>query len=314
MNTDISDMNKVNNVNNVNDNMEVQQPEQNNNINTKEIKEFKSFFLQILWRYCSENAFYEGLNSNLLNRSRKIFSSILLKTAFKEELAKYVKNCIMNISLYHLLSTNLTILDMIFKNLKSMFSSNQFNFINQVSSINNEIKDFQSLINYLDKHYYLSGYILQSILDFKRDSYKLAVEIVEIQNLYLNNKQNNYTLEDIISNKFEEKHLNIEPDCGMNDEILLKSLHPLKEEEEKEISKDPNNIDIDIIMKADVKEHSQQNKLIYNNENLLNANNDIIFNDNLAMDILEGNNQINNNNLEEDTVLTENMDHSISTI
>ena len=80
-----------------------------NNINTKEIKEFKSFFLQILWKYCSEIAFYDGLNANLLNRSRKIFCSILLKPPFKEELAKYVKNCIMNISLYHLLSTNLTV-------------------------------------------------------------------------------------------------------------------------------------------------------------------------------------------------------------
>ena len=192
-----------------------------------------------------------------------------------------------------------------------------------MSSINNDIKDFQSLINYLDKHYYLSGYILQSILDFKRDTYQLAMDIVHVQDLYLKNKCNNYSLDEIISNKFEEKHLNIDPE--RNEDLIMKSLYQHKEEEEKEIMKDTNiDMDVEIKMKTkliDIKAN-ENNKLIYehrlDSENIQNRsnNNDNIFNEVIPSTLEGGIHQVNNNNKDnlEETLSTENMDHSISTI
>lgn len=216
----------LNNLNNNNLKSENNQNEQEENIldfiivnnqipSTVDIKEnndFKYFYLKILWKFASDSTFYDGLSPTIIAKSRKIFSNILLKPIFKNELIKYIKKSIIGIGLNQKLNTNLNFLENILKNIKNYLSNNKntnsnFNGNNQEININSipnnitnqneidflnknlnilhyfsyEIKDFTGLINYFEKNYQLTSTIFHAIVSVKKETMYLADEIISIQ-------------------------------------------------------------------------------------------------------------------------------------
>ncbi len=75
----------------------------------KNLNVFKSFYLKIIWKLSSEKSYYKGLSPSIINKARRILSTILIKPVFKYEFAKYIKKFIMNIKANHYLTTNLTV-------------------------------------------------------------------------------------------------------------------------------------------------------------------------------------------------------------
>jgi ubiquitin C-terminal hydrolase len=200
-------------------------------INIKDVNDFKAFYLKILWKYSSENSFYNGISPTIINKARKVLSSILVKPLFKYELAKYVKKCIIGIGCNHMLSTHLSILEMIMKNLKKLQSDDE-NTARDVllSSFGNDVKDIKSFFTYLERQYSLSTTLLNAIIDIKKEVMIYAGEIINLHNNILTSNDKNISSQQNVHevlNNFESKFLE-------NPENFFKNMQSLVKEESKE--------------------------------------------------------------------------------
>jgi ubiquitin C-terminal hydrolase len=271
---------------------------------TKNLNDFKSFYLKILWKFSSENSFYSGLTPQVITRARKVLAEILLKPAFKNELAKYVKKCIAGINFNHILSTNLTILDLIFKNMKSLFPGPHninSDFVNNLkSTFNNDIQDFKSFLEYLEKQYSLTSTILHAVINLKKEVMVIAGEVISLQDNILSTGGMNTSISysDIMTNydiKFSESSDKIQ--------TLSKMMH----EDNKEIELDDMGNNLSMNTHSINLISNNGNNLLNENEHSPNANqltsniNDLAFNSHAR-------------NLDETLSTEKSLDNSISTI
>jgi ubiquitin C-terminal hydrolase len=245
----------------------------------KDLSDFKSYYLKILWKYSSENSYYSGLPGFVIIKARKVLSQILLKPVFKTELSKYIKKCIIGIGCNHLLSTNLAILENIFKNLKATPDANLQEILS--ASFGQEIRDLKSFLNYLERQYSLTSTILHAVIDVKKDVMVIAKEIVNLHNNYLNDKVG--SINEILNN-YEVKHL--------DSDQFFKNLQPRVEESKENILESSNNNNL-VNMDIEIEYDNRNNQLLIENES---------------------ENRNNINNLDETLSTEKSLDSSISTI
>ena len=145
-------LNNLNNQNKVNDQKEVDENVLDfiiidnpipSSLEIKEINDFKSYYLKILWKFASDNSYYDGLSPSIISKSRKIISQILMKPVFKNELVKYIKKSIFGIGLNQKLNTNLAFLDSVLKNIKNYISNNK----NSQNNLNNNNQNINNIPN-----------------------------------------------------------------------------------------------------------------------------------------------------------------------
>ena len=186
------------------------------NIDLKEVNEvtlklLENFFLSehrhekllnILFKYSNELSFYEGLSSNIINKSRSILIKLLFNKKYADDLIKCFKNSIFCLNNNYLLNTN----GQIFLDIMNEFikSEKVGNTIQIFKKINENIENFGILISYLDEKYSIFSILMNVLLFFKKLFMFFSQESVRIKKL---STEDNFDLNNELDiNKFLLKY------------------------------------------------------------------------------------------------------------
>ena len=161
-----------------------------NKINDITLKLLENFFrintrrellLNILYKFSNELSYEQGLNKNLILKSRDILVELLLNSNYAQDLVIFIKKSIFYIHKFYLVDTYSSILELILEKL-----SEKNNFININFAV--PIKNFSELISYLDEEYKLfpiyMNYFVKIIQLFK---FFCGVSIKILNEIYIGN-------------------------------------------------------------------------------------------------------------------------------
>ena len=107
--------------------------------------------LNILFKFSNELSYEQGLDKNIINKSRQILIRLLMNKNYTQDLFKYIKKCIFHIHRFYLVDTYFSTLRHILNYLANPENKNIYNNF----KFEIEIKNFDMLIAYLDNKYKL---------------------------------------------------------------------------------------------------------------------------------------------------------------
>ena len=228
-------------------------------VNDVILKLFENFFisenryetlLKILFKYSNEFSFYEGLPSNIINKSRSILIKLLFNINYKDDLLHCLKNCIFCLCNNYLINTNRNILVDIInefnKNEKEEDVLEIFKFIHE------NVNDFKGLLSFLNE--------------------KFSFFLVFVKNLYFIKKFWIFLLEEgkKIKKIFDENNSNFKTDDLLNVNRIL------EEYIEKNIKYENDKFNINAIKENNI--NNNKDNEIQLNDDLLPKNQQDIYN------------------------------------
>ena len=240
-------------------------------------KEKNDKLYKILYKFSDELTMNEGLNKNIIIKSRSILVKLLFNQIYTKDLINIIKKCIFNIGKNYLVNTSLSMLKLIFEHFHSNENSQEVRII--FSEINPNIHNFELLIKYLEKKGNLFSVLFTSILD---NAHLILFLLEEIKSLnQLINNIDNFDSElavklDEMYKKFIDPENGYYYNYGLNGHIQGQNINvnPVRQ------------ISSNILDKTQSTEKSLNEGLIGeeedndgNNQNIINNNEDIFNND-----------------------------------
>ena len=156
-------------------------------VNDTTLKLLENFFkgdirlellLNILFKFSNDLSYEQGLDKNIIFKSRSILIRLLKNSNYSQDLFNYIKKCIFHIHKFYLIDTYFSTLTQILDDLshpEKEFLYNNFKF-------ELEIKNFHMLISFLDEKYKLfpiyMNYLIKIIRLFAFFT-KISTNIVE---------------------------------------------------------------------------------------------------------------------------------------
>ena len=255
-------------------------------VNEETLKLLENFFnskqrneklYKILYKFSDELTFNEGLNKNIIIKSRNILVKLLFNQIYMKDLINIIKKCIFNIGKNYLVNTSLSILKLIIEEFHRNENSPEVKII--FSEINPNITNLELLIKYLEKKGNLFSVLFTTILD---NEYLLQFLLEETKNLsQLINNNDNFDSElmkilDEMYKKFIEPENGYYYNYGLNGHIQGQNINinPIRQISSNQLDKTQST------------EKSLNEGLIGeeedndgNNQNIINNNEDIFNND-----------------------------------
>ena len=172
------------------------------NVNETTLKLLENFFygnerrqilLDILFKFSNELSYEQGLDKNIIIKSRTILVKLLFNINYCEDMINYIKKCIFNIQNFYLVNTYSSTLTQIFDEFERIKNSPKNNPRDIYKKIDNKIEDFGMMISYLDKNFKLfpvyMNYLLNVIKMFKYFYFESANIISQIEIGNFNSEQ-----------------------------------------------------------------------------------------------------------------------------
>ena len=126
--------------------------------------ERRELLLIILFNFSNELSYEQGLEKNIILRSREILVRLLFNKHYYNDLIMYIKNCISNINKFYLFDTYSSTLTRIFDEFDN-FQKNQKNEAREIyKKIDSKIDTFGMMISYLDEKYKLFPIYINSLI------------------------------------------------------------------------------------------------------------------------------------------------------
>ena len=235
-----------------------------NKVNEITLKLFENFFkgntrrelvLNILLKFSNELKYEQGLNKNIILKSRDILVKLLMSDNYSLDLVNFIKKSIFYVHKFYLVDTYSSILQLILEKLPAENNNNNYIYMN----FGVEIKTFKELINFLDEKYKLFPIYmnyLKKIIQLFKFFYEVSIKILneinngnfELENLF--NVDNLY-FEYII---YIENNMNFQYNLNNNDEDSM----------DIEINDNKSNINnddffLDKELKLDIMDNEQEN-------------------------------------------------------
>ena len=240
-------------------------------------KERNDKLYKILYKFSDELTMNEGLNKNIIIKSRNILVKLLFNQIYTKDLINIIKKCIFNIGKNYLVNTSLSILKLIIEQFHSNENSQEVRIL--FSEIHPNIHNLELLIKYLEKKGNLFSVLFTSILDNTHLILFLLDEIKSLNQL-INNIEN---FDSELVSKLDEMYKKfIDPEngyyynYGLNGHIQGQNINanPIRQ------------ISSNILDKTQSTEKSLNEGLIGeeedndgNNQNIINNNEDIFNNE-----------------------------------
>ena len=111
----------------------------------------RELLLNILFKFSNQLSYEQGLDKNIIFKSRSILIRLLKNSNYSQDLFNYIKKCIFHIHKFYLVDTHFSTLTQILDDLSQPDSESLYNNFNFES----EIKNFHMLISFLDEKYKL---------------------------------------------------------------------------------------------------------------------------------------------------------------
>ena len=140
----------------------------------------RELLLKILFKFSNELSYEQGLDKNIIFKSRAILVRLLINKNYTKDLFKYIKKCIFHIKKFYLVDTYLSTLTQILDYLSHQNNQNIY------TNFGPNIQNFNMLISYLDENLNLfpihMNYLVKIIQLFKF-FYQISAKILnEINN------------------------------------------------------------------------------------------------------------------------------------
>ena len=174
-------------------------------VNEVNLKLFENFFtsenryeklLNILFKYSNEFSFYEGLSTNIINKSRNILVKLLFNKEYKKDLIHFMKNCLFCLSNNYLMNTHRNILIDIINEFNK--NEKEENVLEIFKLINGAITSFKDLIIYLDEKYSFFSVLMGNLFFIKKFMIFLLEEGIWIKQIF-DQDVTNFNYENILS-------------------------------------------------------------------------------------------------------------------
>ena len=240
-------------------------------------KEKNENLYKILYKFSDELTLNEGLNKNIIIKSRTILVKLLFNQIYINDLINIIKKCIFNIGKNYLVNTSLSILKLIIEEFHRKENSPEVRII--FSEINPNIHNLELLIKFLDKKGCLFPVLFTSILD---NAYLIQFLLEESKNLnQLINNNDNFDSE--LVKKLDEMYKRfIDPEngyyynYGLNGHIqgININLNPIRQISSNQLDKTQStekSLNEGLIGEEDDNDG--------NNQNIINTNEDIFNNE-----------------------------------
>ena len=225
-----------------------------NEVNETSLKLLENFFiseqrhenlLNILYKYSNELSYYEGLSSNIINKSRNILVRLLFNKNYVNDLCLCIKNCLFCIDNNYLLNTNrnifIEIMNEFIRNDKNQNIPEIFKLIDE------KIDNFGLLIVFLNQKYSIFRILMSNLLFMKKLFIFFTEEAIQLKHLI---NDGNFDFDALFNiNKLMEKY---------------KEYETINNEDENKMDIDSENIN-------SIQENNQNNYNNYNS-NLLPKN------------------------------------------
>ena len=195
-------------------------------VNDTTLKLLENFFkgkirlellLNILFKFSNELSYEQGLDKNIIFKSRCILIRLLKNSNYSQDLFNYIKKCIFHIHKFYLIDTYFSTLTQILDDLshpenESLYNNFKFEI---------EIKNFHMLISFLDEKYKLfpihMNYLIKIIQLFAFFT-KISTNIIEEINKGNFDHDNFFNIDNIYSEYivYIESNLNFNYNLGNN--------------------------------------------------------------------------------------------------
>ena len=217
--------------------------------------------LNILFKFSNELSCEKGLDQNIIFKSRSILMRLLMNKYYHEDLLKYIKRSIFHIHKFYLFDTYFSTLSQILEYLAN--SANQAIYTNFKFEI--EIKNFETLISYLDDKYklfpILMNYLIKIIQLFEF-FYTVSIKILEQLNNGNFDYDNLFNIDFLYSEyiSYRESNLNFKYNLGRNN-IENNNKNGMDIEFNNKISNNSINEDfcLESEFKDEIKDQDQEN-------------------------------------------------------
>ena len=138
----------------------------------------RELLLNILFKFSNELSYEQGLDKNIIFKSRSILVRLLMNKNYTQDLYKYIKKCIFHVHKFYLADTYFSTLRQLLDELSNPENEGIFsNFKFEV-----EIKNFHMLISFLDEKYKLfpihMNYLIK-IIQLFACFFKVSLKILE---------------------------------------------------------------------------------------------------------------------------------------
>ena len=172
-------------------------------------KERNENLYKILYKFSDELTLNEGLNKNIIIKSRTILVKLLFNQIYIKDLINIIKKCIFNIGKNYLINTSLSVLKLIIEEFHR--NENLPDVRKILAEINPNIHSLELLIKFLDKKGSLFPVLFTSILD---NAYLIQFLLEESKGLnQLINNNDNFDSE--LPKKLDDMYKRyIEPENG----------------------------------------------------------------------------------------------------
>ena len=111
----------------------------------------RELLLNILFKFSNELSYEQGLDKNIIFKSRSILIRLLMNKNYAQDLCKYIKRCIFHVHKFYLVDTYFSTLSQILDDLSDSQNESLFNYFKFEANI----KNYNMLIPFLDEKYKL---------------------------------------------------------------------------------------------------------------------------------------------------------------
>ena len=151
--------------------------------------------LNLLKKFSNEMYFYEGININIINKSRNILIKLLFNKKYTDDLIECINNCIYNLKNNYLLNTSRNLLFAIINEFNK--KENESSIKEIFKAIHYNINNFKDFINFLDYKFNFFQILIKNLAFIKNFliKYKNNDNNIDINvdlNIYNNIKENNF--------------------------------------------------------------------------------------------------------------------------
>ena len=158
--------------------------------------ERRELLLIILFNFSNELSYEQGLDKNIILKSREILVRLLFNKHYYNDLIMYIKSCISYINKFYLFDTYSSTLTRIFDEFDN-FQKNQKNEAREIyKKIDSKIETFGMMISYLDEKYKLFPIYINSLISAIKLFKFFYVESVNIVNQF---DQGNFEIEELLN-------------------------------------------------------------------------------------------------------------------
>lgn len=126
--------------------------------------ERRELLLNILFKFSNELSYEQGLDKNIILKSREILVKLLFNKNYYNDLIMYIKKCISYINKYYLFDTYSSTLTRIFDEFDNFQKTHKNEAREIYKKIDSKIETFGMMISYLDDNYKLFPIYINSLI------------------------------------------------------------------------------------------------------------------------------------------------------